>query len=354
MANFVEKENIFLRVAKYLLPWKNDSVVEIVRKVIFLTAAVVLAVSLISIAISAIDRADDAQDNNSLSEIYHGTTSGSTTVQIDTPKREEIKKENPDVLEDFLPLLEINDDIIGWFTLGDEENPVIDYVVVQGDDNDFYLTHNFKQEKSIGGAIFADSRDPITAESRPANIILYGHNMASGEYFAKLMRYYNYRAYGNNGMEFYNKYPTLTFSTLYKKSTYKIFAGMLVNTRYSEGEVFDYLAGRNFSSKEDFDNYVAQILDRSTFLNPDVNLKYGDNLLTMSTCSFDLDYGTKKHNLRWVLFAREVRDGENPAVDVSKAYENPDPLYFDYYYSIYGGKWGGRKWPAEMIQGFSY
>ena len=24
MANFVEKENIFLRIAKYLFPWKGD------------------------------------------------------------------------------------------------------------------------------------------------------------------------------------------------------------------------------------------------------------------------------------------------------------------------------------------
>ena len=40
MANFVEKESIFLRIAKYLIPWKGDKPVEIIRKIIFLAAAV--------------------------------------------------------------------------------------------------------------------------------------------------------------------------------------------------------------------------------------------------------------------------------------------------------------------------
>ncbi|MGN1119765.1 MAG: class B sortase, partial [Oscillospiraceae bacterium] len=226
-----------------------------------------------------------------------------------------------------------------------------DYVVMQCDDNSYYLDHNYKGEYSQSGAIFADYHVPITAESEPANIILYGHNMSSGEYFAKLTRYFNYRNVNNYGMEYVRDYPTLTFSTLYEQRTYKIFAGMLVNTRESEGEVFNYIAKRNFENKADFDEYCAKILDRSTFLNPDINLKYGDKLLTLSTCIFD--YG-KNLQLRWVVFARAVRDGENPEVDTSKAYPNPDPLYFDYYYSLNGGSWGGRKWPAEMIQGFVY
>ncbi len=355
MANFVEKENIFLKIAKYLFPWKGDGVVEIVRKVIFLGAAVVLVISIISLATTTGNKIVDTQNNEELSDIYHGTTddavtSGSTTVNIDTSKREELQKEFPEVQERFLPLLEINEDIVGWISIGEPEDPFIDYVVVQGDDNDFYLTHNYKKEKSVSGAIFADYRDPITAESTPANTILYGHNMMSGEYFAQLLKYYNYRP-TNDGMNFYKKYPTINFSTLYKDSTYKIFGGMLVNTRKSEGDVFYYLEERQFGNKAAFDEYVAKILDRTTFYT-DVDLKYGDNLLTLSTCISD--YDGKNRGLRWVLFAREVREGEDPAVDVSKAYENPDPLYFDYYYDLNGGSWGGRKWPAEMIQGYSY
>lgn len=351
MANFVEKENPMLRVARYLFPWKGDKPVEIIRKVIFLAALIVLVVSLVSLGISANNKIQDTQDNNDLSDLFHGTNAGSTTVEIDTSKKEELQREHPQVMDKFLPLLEINEDVVGWITLGDPDDPFIDYVVMQGDDNSFYLDHNYKGEKSISGAIFADYRKPITAENQPANIVLYGHNMSSGEYFAKLTRYFNYRPSGNTGMDFYKKYPTLTFSTLYEESTYKIFAGALMNVRKKDGEMFRYIDGLNFKSKAEFDEYCANILDRSTFYSPDVDLKYGDELLTMSTCIFD--YG-KQFDMRWVVFARKVRDGEDPAVNTDRAYENPDPLYFEKFYTYYGGSWGGRKWPAELIQGYTY
>ena len=353
MANYIEKENIFIKIAKYLFPWKGDSITEIIRKVIFLAAAVVLVVSLVSLLMSGVDKVEDDKNNSEIADIYHGVTSGNTQVQIDTSKQEQIKEENPEILEEFVPLLEINEDIVGWFNIGGEDDTQIDHVVVQGEDNDFYLDHNYKKEESISGALFTDFRDPITADSQPANIIIYGHNMASGDYFAKLLRYHNYKPYNNYGLEYYKDYPTITFSTLYEKSTYKIFAGMIVNTRSKHGQVFDYLNNRNFESKAEFDEYIANILDRSTFLNPDINLKYGDELLTLSTCSFDYDYN-RNLGFRWVVFARKVREGEDPTVDVSKVYDNPDPLYFEYYYNTYGGSWGGRKWPAEMIQGYSY
>lgn len=362
MANFKDKdnENIFMRIAKYLIPWKGDKPIDIFRKVIFVASAVVLIVSLSSIIGYYSSIASDNKNNESLSDLFHGSqqtedssvTSGSTTINIDTSSNssESAEEKKPEIMEQFLPLLEINDDIVGWITMGDESKPFVDYVVVQGDDNDFYLDHNYMKEKNVGGSIFADYRLDLSAGSHPANTILYGHNMSSGEYFGKVPRYFNYKP-GQlaDGIEFYKTYPTFTFSTLYEKHTYKIFGGMMVNTQTSEGDVFYYLQGREFDTKAKFDDYVAKILDRSTFYT-DVDLKYGDHLITLSTCI--MDYGS--WDLRWVLFGRRVREGEDPTVDVSKAYANPDPLYFDAYYKMYGGKWGGRKWPAEMIFDYSY
>ena len=351
MANFVKKENIFIRMARYLFPQKGDGITEILRKLIFMGAGIVLIVSAAILLITTANKISDTSNNNSLSEIYHGAANGSTAVEIDTTRREELRKEYPEVLEEFLPLLEINEEVVGWITIGNDEKTLIDYVVMQTDNNDYYLDHNYKGEESISGAVFVDYHEPITAESQPANIVLYGHNMMSGEYFAQLLRYNNYSPSGY-GLDYIKSYPTITFSTLYKKSTYKIFAGMLINTRKEEGSpIFNYIRYRNFETKADFDSFCANVLDRTTFINPDVNLKYGDNLLTLSTCSLQFD---QDRQIRWVLFAREVREGESPEVDVDSIYENPDPLFFDYYYSIYGGEWGGRKWPAELIQGFTY
>lgn len=350
MANFAEKkENVFLRIAKYLLPWKGDNAAEVIRKLIFLTALIVLIVTLSIIFVFKGRVAIEDKENNDLANMFHGSD-----VQIDTTKREELEKQFPEVQEQFLPLLEINKDVIGWVTIGatdPEEKPFIDYVVMQGEDNDYYLKHNYKGESSISGAIFADARAPITAQKRPANIVLYGHNMQSGEIFGRLARYFNYGFQSNdhNDISFYKNHPTLTFSTLYDTSTYKIFAGMLVNTREAGGEVFQYHNVHNFSTKSEFDEYCAAILDRSTFITPDVDLQYGDELLTLSTCIYGYQDAADP---RWVVFARKVRDGESETVDVDKAFANPSPLFYDMYYQYLGGKWEGRTWSEEIIKGY--
>ncbi len=48
-----------------------------------------------------------------------------------------------------------------------------------------------------------------------------------------------------------------------------------------------------------------------------------------------------------------MREGEDPTVDVSKTIINYDPLYYDYWYSVNGGSWGGRNWdPALLKKGY--
>ena len=171
MANFVEKENIFLRIAKYLFP------AEIIRKCIFLGAAVVLIVSLVMIISFYGSTAQDNKLNEQISSLYHGSAS----VTIDPVKKDELVKEYPEVNEEFLPLLEQNKDVIGWITMGDEDSPFVDNVVVQGDDNEYYLDHNLNGDYSKTGTVFADYREKITAENTPANIILYGHNASTSQ-----------------------------------------------------------------------------------------------------------------------------------------------------------------------------
>ena len=177
MANFVEKESIFLRIAKYLIPWKGDKPVEIIRKIIFLAAAVVLVVSLVTIISFYGSDAQDRKFNQQISDIYHG----SATVTVDQTKQEELAEEYPEVNEKFLPLLEQNKDVIGWITMGDPDDPFIDNVVVQGDDNAYYLDHNLNGDYSKTGTVFADYREKITPQNTPANTILYGHNVVTGE-----------------------------------------------------------------------------------------------------------------------------------------------------------------------------
>jgi sortase B len=75
-------------------------------------------------------------------------------------------------------------------------------------------------------------------------------------------------------------------------------------------------------------------MDRSLFFT-DVDLEYGDELLTLSTCYYPLTKDAA--DTRFVVFARRLREGESAEVDTSKAVENSNPLYFDTYYKMNGG-----------------
>lgn len=147
----------------------------------------------------------------------------------------------------------------------------------------------------------------------------------------------------------YDEHPVIQFDTIYEKGLYKIFAMMQVNVEKADGEVFYYTAAYTFKNKKEFIDYYAKVLDRSFIYTPQVDLKYGDEVIALSTCDFPFG---KSKNIRYVLFARRVREGEDPTVDVSKTIINYDPLYYDYWYSVYGGSWGGRNWDPALLKGY--
>ncbi|MDE6731274.1 MAG: class B sortase [Oscillospiraceae bacterium] len=345
------KENIFVRIAHYLFPQKGDEGKEVVRKIIFLAAAVVLIVTGTILITDNVRRMKTNKDDDDRANDFHNqsiivsapveSTSEPVESAVDKPK-----VERP-VQAQFETLLQQNPETIGWITIQDTK---VDYVVVQGEDNDKYLTTTFTGGYAKSGTLFVDYMDKITPYDEPDNIVIYGHNMATGEYFAPLINYFNWEnGHNHDDLSFYKAHPTIEFNSLYKNSTYKIFAVMMLNVYEDAGEVFNYHVKHNFRDQDDFNEYVAEILDRSTFYNPDVNVQYGDKLITLSTCKFG-SYGTQ--DLRLVVFGREVREGESSEVDVSKAYSNPNPKFYDMYDKTFNHKWEGRKWDKKLLVGY--
>ena len=240
----------------------------------------------------------------------------------------------------------LNSDFVGWLTIADTP---IDQPVVQASNNTFYLEHDFygRYDYSKIGTTFADYHVPVTKDLRPDNLIIYGHNIRTGVGLAKITNYYPAR-YGS--LNFYLKHPTFKYESAYGgQSNYVVFAGMFVNTEKKHGQVFNYFKFRNFSSESQFYQYFEQVFDRSVFYNPDLDIKYGDKFLTLSTCYYPMGSDV---DTRFVVFARELRPGEK-SVSTVNAYTNKSPLYFDYYYKVNGGSWKGRNWSESLMQGYS-
>lgn len=361
MENSTKKDSALIRAAKYLIPWKGDKPAEIIRKIIFLVAAAALIVTVCVIISNAVQTINTENDDKNRASAFHSAESivDDKTIYVNNSSASSTSNSNSSVPEEKVPrtvqpkfeeLLKQNPDTIGWIHIPNMPLVDLDYPVMQTEDNSYYLTHDFDKNEVRSGALFTDFRAPITPTEQPANIVVYGHNMATGQYFAGLTYYCNYGFTVNDhsDISFYREHPTVEFDTLYEHATYKIFATMMVNTEEEAGEVFPYYLKHNFESKSDFNEYVAEILDRSTFYNPDVNVTYGDQLLTLSTCLI----GSYETDMRFVVFARKTRDGESPTVDVSKAYYNPNPKFYDLYYKQKNYTWEGRKWDKNLLVGY--
>lgn len=222
--------------------------------------------------------------------------------------------------ERFKPLIEINNDIKGWIHIN---NTVIDYPVLQDSNlesrNNFYLRHDYQKNYSRHGSIFIDSFCDF--EKSPQNIILHGHHMRDGTMFANLLKF--------SDLDFYKSTPIITFDSIYEFANFKIISIFKTNTKPEQGEIFNYLISC-FSGKESFLNYVYNVKIRSLIDIP-VDIKDDDQLITLSTCSYEFD------DFRTVIVARKIRDSEDISVDTQSAKVSENPLMPDCWYKRYGG-----------------
>ncbi len=164
---------------------------------------------------------------------------------------------------DFAALKEINADIAAWIFCADT---AIDYPVVHGKDNEYYLTHLFTGEKNAAGSIFLDYRNNPDFSDRHS--VIYGHNMKNGTMFASLTKYRN--------PEYFYDHPEIFFYTLEKEYSIKIFSG------YSAG-LEDEAWRLGFTSDEDFEAWVLQEKEKSYFKS-EVEPSAEDRIVTLSTC----------------------------------------------------------------------
>lgn len=117
------------------------------------------------------------------------TDSTETTVTAEIPQNTAVSDTLPgDVRQSLIDSAQsLNNaypDAVGWLYILDS---AINYPIMQGGDNDFYLHHAYDGSSLKSGAIFLDHR----CENRfmnPVNIV-YGHNMRNGSMFAELLKF---------------------------------------------------------------------------------------------------------------------------------------------------------------------
>ncbi|MFC4781745.1 class B sortase [Eubacterium multiforme] len=176
-------------------------------------------------------------------------------------------------------LSKINSDYKFWIEVPGTN---INYPVVQTNNNEFYLNHNFYKKNSIGGSIFLDSRDNI---NKSQNLIIFGHNMKNKSMFGTLDNFKDKTFFNNN------KYIYLFKDN--KKYTYEIFSGAIVKGS-------DNYLITDFSHKDDFSNYIKMINSKS-IVSRKLTFNNDSKILTLSTCSYEFD------DARFIILAKLIK-----------------------------------------------
>lgn len=292
------------------VPLPCDSKREIVRKSVFWVSIVLIMGSLTYILYNVWwlpfftrNLYDDVAQN------YHPNTVG--TVEDDAyPQQMQLS---------FQMLYDLNPETRGWLSFhaaGNRDFLNIEYPIMYSGDNDKYLTVDFNGNKNKNGALFFDMRAKLNSpENKNTSLIVYGHNMASGQMLAGLNKFI-----GNVNNA--RVAPTLTMNTLFTNGQYKVFAVVITDESAEENNYFNVRRTR-FSDDEDFLGYIETLRARSLFDYP-VDVKAGDELLLLSTCT--VPSSVKFENGRLTVIARKVREDETATVDTSAIVKNEDVI----------------------------
>jgi sortase B len=334
-ANRKKKRNhySFTEVLKTFIPWKGDSGFEAVRKIVFSTALVVVGVCTFLISNYYIDRYKAKKE-------YEDIQARILDARANRHFSNSEMKEDPVTGEMFEwldyndyanRLLPINPDMVGYVTVPGTE---VSYPVVQKrslpdpnlNPNDYYLYRTFKQESSKSGCIFMDYRnhfDEVVDHRRvvdnSGNVFIYGHNMNNRTMFGSLRDYIN-------NPSFYSAHPIVEYSSLYKDYRFKIFAIFIVDGEdFTSEYAFDAWNTLDFEDEEHFYHYVNEAKKR-TLINTDVDVKYGEQLLSLYTCTGLVA------NAKLILMCRELRAGEDLYEGTENATLNTNVLYPWAYY----------------------
>ena len=202
-------------------------------------------------------------------------------IIIIDPELDESNPE-PEYQIDFNSLKETNSDTVAYVKVN---NTNIDYVVVKGKDNSYYLKHNFEKKWNVAGWIFGDYHNKFDESDK--NIIIYGHNTKDGSMFGTLKKVLDKDWYEN---EDNYKIVLVTEKGIYY---YQVFSTYSIKPE-------DYYINTEFKDNDEFDKFIKKLKSRSIY-DYKVEVSGEDKILTLSSCIGD---GTK----RVVLHAKLIND----------------------------------------------
>lgn len=173
-------------------------------------------------------------------------------------------------IHDFASLQEQNADVYGWINVA---NTIVDYPVLQTEEDNYYLSHDMNHVETTAGAIYSNACN--SKDMSDAITILYGHDMRADTMFGSLHLF--------DEETFFQQNETMTFETADALYTYQIFGVYNYNDRYLPS-LFDL---KSSDGAQEFLDALAECAAEGsaiTHVREGISVNAEDKLLVLSTC----------------------------------------------------------------------
>lgn len=178
-----------------------------------------------------------------------------------------------------------NKDVVGTISI---DNTDFNTVVMQGNDNSYYLNHLPDKTYNINGSIFLDYRVDIDESNK---LLIFGHSSPS--YFLPIMIIENYK-----DEDYYKEHKYIYLSSIKEVKKYEIFSVFVETLDWSYMNL-------NYASKDEYFNHLQNLKSKS-FYDTGVEVNKNDKILIMQTCSNMKEYS--KYSKKYMLvIAKEVK-----------------------------------------------
>jgi sortase B len=194
--------------------------------------------------------------------IYKNAQVSSDIMGYKPPKNEDPDAPNPSLAE----LQEINPDVVGWLTV---DGTNIDYPVLQGDSNMYYINRDVYGEFVLSGSIFLDYQNARDF-SDPYSII-YGHHMAGEVMFGEVPYFLE--------SDYFQSHTTATLALPDRTRSIQWFACLEVISN----DVYLYRPTR-YTDQASMTELLDYIQETATQYR-DIGVSPSDQLVSLSTCA---------------------------------------------------------------------
>ena len=245
----------------------------------------ILLLLIVIFAISSFFHIKEILENKKQNDIYDNLQEIVTKNDKNDDITEDNGKNTPDDNYNLKNIKNINSDVVGWIKI---DGTNIDYPVMQN--GNYYLHRNLYKNYSSHGTPYLAEYCKINSSD---NLIIYGHHMKDNQMFSQLDYYKKY--------EFYSNHKYIKFYTLEGNETIesKYEVTFVFKTIAYTDKGFKYYNYYDFNSEDEFNDFVINC-EKLELYNTDIEFKYGDKFITLSTCEYS------QKNGRMVIVAKKI------------------------------------------------